>query len=245
MRSCLVIRADQEIDVDAALSCGAHSLAFDLGSLDGAGRERARAAARHFLIHARKAASRAALYVCVAPVESQAIDRDLEALVPAAPDGVCLARACGGASVQHLAAKLAVHEAEAGRADGATRIMAMTTQTPAAIFGLGSYASASSRLAALAFDMEELCVALGATTWRSEDGGLTPPFALARALTLFGAAASQVMAIDAPLLDVADEEGLRAECLAARRDGFAGKIAVHPAQVRVINEAFADLDITA
>ncbi len=62
---------------------------------------------------------------------------------------------------------------------------------------------------------------------------------LARTLTLFGASAAQVDAIDSVFTNFRDEAGLRAECVAARRDGFTGKMAIHPAQVAPINEVFA------
>lgn len=198
-------------------------------------------AARDLLARAREARSRPLLHVRVAPLDSGEIDRDLEALIPSAPDGVFLPSACGCASVQHLSAKLAVHEAEAGLRDGATRIVAIATQTPAAVFGLGSYAAASRRLAALSLDLEDLRSALGLEALPSGRSSLEPPLALARSLALLGAAAARVPAIDAPLLDVGDEEGLLTQCLAARREGFSGKLAIAPAQVRIINEAFVDL----
>lgn len=239
MRSWLVVRADREKDL-AVLSCGADALALELGnSTEGPARERARAAARDFLGQARDVALRPALYVRVAPVESRSIDADLAALVPAAPDGVFLEAACGGVSVQHLSAKLAVHEAEAGLEDGATRIVALCGSAPGCVFDLGAYAGASRRLAGLAFDAEALRVALGAETWRLPNGELTQPFALARASILFGAAAASVPAIDAALPDIVDETALRAECLAARRDGFAAKMALRSQHVHVVNELFA------
>jgi citrate lyase subunit beta/citryl-CoA lyase len=116
----------------------------------------------------------------------------------------------------------------------------MATQTPAAVFGLGSYAAASRRLAALAFDADELRVALGLAASR-HDASVASPLAVARSLMSLAAAAAGVAAIDAPFLEDADQDGLRAECLAARRDGFSGKIAIAPAQVGIINAAFVDL----
>ncbi|MBI1867559.1 MAG: aldolase [Methylocystis sp.] len=241
MRSWLVVPADRQGDFAAALSCGADALALELGnSTDRAARARAWAAARDFLGRARGLTPRPALYVRVASVEGGLIDADLAALVPLAPDGVLLEEACGGASVQHLSAKLAVHEAEAGLEDGATRIVALATQTPAGVFALGAYAGASRRLAGLAFDAAGLGDCLGVKTWRLPNGELASTFALARALVLFGAAAAGVAAIDAAFPDIAEETAWRAECLAARRDGFAAKMTSRPAHVHVINELFAD-----
>lgn len=234
MRSYLLIRTTPDSDFIAAMSSGADALVLDLGDENDVARGRRREAVRRFLEEARKAAVRPRLFVRVAPLDSGAIDADLEALVSAEPDGVFLSQACGGASIQHLSAKLAVQEAEFGLEDGAIRIVAMASETPAAIFGLGTYAGASRRLAALAFDTDLLGRSLGA---RSASGELTAAFALARSLTLFGAAAAGVAAIDAPCPDV-DEIRLRERCGAARREGFTGKLATSVSQILLINEAF-------
>lgn len=240
MLSYLFVDAARERDVSAAASSGADALVLDLGDWtnDGA-RASARDAARRFLLEAASATTRPARFVLVAPVESAAIDADLAAVVPAGADGVFLPEARGGGSIQHLSAKLAVAEAECGRGDGAMRIVAMATQTPAAIFELSTYAGASRRLAALALDFDALRRAIGAETERSAPDVLTTPFAFARASLVLAAAAARLPAIDRPFTDVLDESGLREECRAARRDGFAAKLAVCPAQIRVINETFS------
>lgn len=238
MRSYLLIRADREQDLDAALSCGACSLVLDLGETEGKQRENARKAARELLARAAKAPARPQLYARVAPVESELIAGDLEALVVSGLDGVVLEQAQGRRSVQHLSAKLAVREAEAGLDDGAIKIVALATQTASALFEMGSYAGCSRRLEGVAFDMEPLRRALGAQSARGADGALTPPFMLARSLVLFAAKAANVAAIDAPFPDIADEAGLRADCVAAARDGFCAKMAAHPGQVGVIDEVW-------
>ena len=53
-----------------------------------------------------------------------------------------------------------------------------------------------------------------------------------------GAAAAQVPAIDTVYVDFRNDAGLKRECEEARRDGFSGKLAIHPAQVAIINEVF-------
>lgn len=239
MRSYLLVDAAREDQLAAACSSGADALVLDLGDWTSGGeRASARTAARRFLLETAAAATRPACFVLVAPVESAAIDDDLGAVVAAGAGGVFLSGACGGASIQQLSAKLAVREAECGRDDGATRIVAMPTQTPAAIFQLATYAGASRRLAALAFDFEALRLAIGARAEAKESP--TAPFGFARASMLFAAAAAQVAAIDRAFADVADERGLRDDCGAARRDGFTAKLAIHPSQIPVINETFAD-----
>ncbi|WP_036296034.1 aldolase/citrate lyase family protein [Methylosinus sp. PW1] len=232
MRSFLLI-APREEAFSAALASGADALAFDLGDSADPARESMRRRAAALIAHPRPPGLR--VYALIAPLAGAAIDADLAAIVAAGADGVFLPQACGGASVQHLSAKLAVAEAECGRADGATRIIALATQTPAALFALSRYGGASSRLEALAFDTEPLRRALGATS-----DGAAGPSAIARSLLLLGAAAAGVAAIDAPFADLADAAGLAAECRAARRDGFAAKLALDLTQIPPINQTFAE-----
>ncbi|BBU60737.1 citryl-CoA lyase [Methylosinus sp. C49] len=231
MRSFLFV-APREETFSAALASGADALALDLGDPADPARESIRRQAVALIERPRPPGL--GVYVLVPPLAGAAIDADLAAIVAAGADGVFLPQACGGASVQHLSAKLAVAEAECGRADGATRIIALATQTPAAIFALSTYGGASSRLEALAFDTEPLRRAL-----RAAPDGAATPLATARSLLLLGAAAAGVAAIDAPFADLADTAGLAAQCRAARRDGFAGKLALDPIQIPPINQTFA------
>jgi citrate lyase subunit beta/citryl-CoA lyase len=165
-------------------------------------------------------------------------DADLDGVMQAAPDGVVLPKTVGGADVAHLGAKLAVREAEFDLEDGATRILAIATETAAGVFALGTFAGASHRLMGMTWGGEDLSADLGAETNRSEDGSYTDPYRLSRSLTLLGAAAAGVDAVDSVFTNFRDMAGLEAECRMARRDGFVAKMAIHPAQVPVINEAF-------
>jgi citrate lyase subunit beta/citryl-CoA lyase len=237
MRSWLLVAA-RERDLAAALASEADALVLDLGDpFEMRAREAARAMTADFLGAARGRPG-PALLVRVGPLDSAAIDDDLATAVTAGAWGVVLPRACGGASVQHLSAKLAVAEAECGCDDGATRIVALATQTPASIFALGDYADASPRLAALAFDTEPLRRALGATRDEGSLGAASSPLAFARAALRLAAAAAGVAAIDRPFPAPGDAAGLRAECRAARADGFSGKFALSATQVAEINSAF-------
>jgi citrate lyase subunit beta/citryl-CoA lyase len=158
--------------------------------------------------------------------------------MPEAPDAIMLPQCLGGASVQQLGVRLAVHEAEQGLADGATRIIAMATESARALFGFASYIGCSRRLEGLAWGGQGLSADLGAESDRLADGAVAAPYALARALMLIGAAAAGVGAIDAAFADFRDIEGLAAEARAARRDGFVAKLAIHPGQVAIINAVF-------
>jgi citrate lyase subunit beta/citryl-CoA lyase len=239
MRSLLFVPGDDEKKLAKALSSEADALIVDLeDSVALPAKPAARAAAAAFLREARRRSPRPRLIVRVNLLGGELIDADLEAVMPEAPDAVMLPKCLGGASVQQLGAKLAVHEAEHDLADGATRILAIATESARALYGFASYIGCSRRLDGLAWGGEDLSADLGAEANRLADGAYAAPYALARALTLIGAAAAGVSAIDAAFTNFRDAEGLGAEARAARRDGFGAKMAIHPAQVPIINKVF-------
>jgi citrate lyase subunit beta/citryl-CoA lyase len=160
-----------------------------------------------------------------------------------APDAILLSKSRGGAGVQQLSAKLAVREADFALADGATRIIAVV-DTASSLFSLASYRGSSARLIGLAWNAESLCADTGAERYRGPSGDVAGPLRLARDLTVLAATAAGVAAIDTAFADVRDLEGLRAEALAALSDGFSAKIAIHPAQPRIINDCFRSRSIS-
>jgi citrate lyase subunit beta/citryl-CoA lyase len=240
MRSLIVAPADER-RLAEALASGADALVVDLAVATPDQRPAARAAAARFLKAARASGGGPALIVGLSALDSGETDLDLDAVMMSAPDAILLPGSLGGASVQQLSAKLAVREAEVALADGATRIIAVA-DTARSLFGMASYRGSSARLIGLAWDAESLCADIGAERHR---GGLgaAGPYRLARDLTVLAAAAAGVAAIDAAFADVRDPQGLRAEAHAARRDGFAGKMAIDPLQARIINDVFPPLSI--
>ncbi|MGD1016151.1 MAG: CoA ester lyase [Roseiarcus sp.] len=239
MRSLLFVPGDDERKLVKALSSEADALIVDLeGPLALAAKPGVRGGAAAFLREARRRSPRPRLIVRVSPLGGEGIDADLAAVMPEAPDAIMLPQCLGGASVQQLGVRLAVHEAEQGLADGATRIIAMATESARALFGFASYIGCSRRLEGLAWGGQGLSADLGAESDRLADGAVAAPYALARALMLIGAAAAGVGAIDAAFADFRDIEGLAAEARAARRDGFVAKLAIHPGQVAIINAVF-------
>ncbi len=239
MRSQLFVPGDSEKKMGKGLESGADCLFIDLeDSVAAANKPIARKMALEFLSSARKRDKRPLLYVRVNALDTGLTDADLDAIMPGAPDGILLPKSQGGADVQHLAAKLAVREAENDLPDGATRICCVATETASAIFGLSTYRGASRRLSALTWGAEDLSADLGAETNRLEDGTHAPVYVLARNMTLLAAVSASAQPIDTVYPNFRDEAGFRRECIEARRDGFTGKMAIHPAQVPIINEIF-------
>ena len=133
-------------------------------------------------------------------------------------------------------------EARAGMAQGSVKVIVVATETAQAMFNLGSYAPAHPRLAALTWGAEDLSAVVGSTANKDDSGDWSQPYQLARSLCLMAAAAAEVPAIDTLYADFRDEAGLEASCRISRRDGFAGRLAIHPAQVAGISRAFAPSD---
>jgi citrate lyase subunit beta/citryl-CoA lyase len=239
MRSLLFVPADSAKKLDKAMTSGADALIVDLeDSVAYDGKTRARESAAAFLKDAMAATPRPYMLVRVNGLQTGLIDADLDAIAPAKPDAIMLPKAEGGASVVHADAKLAVREAMNNLPDGHIKILALATETAAALFVAGTFGGASARLSGLSWGAEDLSADLGAQANRDAQGRFLDPYRLARVLCLAGAAAAQVPAIDTVYVDFRNSEGFRRECEEACRDGFVGKLAIHPAQVPIINEVF-------
>jgi citrate lyase subunit beta/citryl-CoA lyase len=239
MRSLLFVPADGGSKLDKAMASGADGIIIDLeDSIAAASKESARKLALDFLKSAQSRKDRPQLLVRINGLDTGMIDADLDAVVPGQPDAVLLPKAEGGATVIHLDAKLTVHEALAGLPEGEIKILAQTVESPAGLFSAGSYRNCSARLIGMTWGPEDLSAELGAEANREIDGTLTEPYRIARAMCLFGAAAAKVPAIETIYVNFRDTDVLRKDTELARRDGFTGRLAIHPAQVPVINEVF-------
>ncbi len=239
MRSLLFVPGDDEKKLATGMASGADTLLIDLEDSVALPRKPdARRITAAFIAEARNTLSRPRLFVRVNAHGTGMVGDDLDAVIPAAPDGIMLPKSQSGDDVSLLSAKLAVREAESGLPDGQTRIIAIATETARSLFHMGSYIGISERLSGLTWGAEDLSADLGAETNRLDNGSYADPYRLARSLCLFAAHAAESAPIDTVYTNFRDLDGLRGECEAARRDGFTGKMAIHPAQVPVINAVF-------
>jgi citrate lyase subunit beta/citryl-CoA lyase len=236
MRSLLIAPADEQ-RLAEALNSGADAIIVDLAQAAPAERAAARAAAARFLKEARGRLGGPVLILRANALDSGETDADLDAVMPSAPDAILLPGSLGAPSVQQLSAKLAAREAEFDLPDGETTIIAVA-DTAQSLFDMGTYRGSSGRLIAVAWSAESLRADIGAETDGDRLGEALGPYRLARELALLAATSARVAAIDTAFLNIRDMDGLRAEALAARRDGFTGKIALDLAQVGVINNVF-------
>ena len=236
MRSLLFVPADSERKLARAPQSGADGLILDLeDSVVPANRPLARRQTRDFLSATGSIEFRR--YVRINPLSSGVALDDLAAVVPGKPDGVLLPK-CVPEDLRTVDHYLSALEAASALPPGSIRVIAIATETPAAMFALGGYGGVSSRLEAITWGAEDLAACIGGNN-RRVDGVYDDVYRLARSLCLLGAAAACVIPIDTIYTDFKDEVGLAAECAAARRSGFIAKMAIHPAQIPVINQAFA------
>jgi citrate lyase subunit beta/citryl-CoA lyase len=239
MRSLLFVPADGGSKLDKAVASGADAVIIDLeDSIAPERKDTARAAALSFLKRHSAAGERPRLLVRINGLDTGMTDADLDAIVEGTPDAVVLPKAEGATSVVHLDAKLTAREAIAGVPESHIKILAQAVETAAGLFAAGTFRGASARLIGLTWGPEDLSAELGAAANRGADGALTEPYRLARSLCLYAAAAASLPAIETVFVDFRNSEGLRRDTEVARRDGFTGRLAIHPAQVPIINEVF-------
>ncbi|WP_156842990.1 HpcH/HpaI aldolase/citrate lyase family protein [Novosphingobium aquimarinum] len=230
LRSLLFVPADRPERFVKAAQSGADAIILDLEDSVSLGRkDTARAAAADWLTGERPLTT----FVRLNPLDSAHVDADLAAIAGTRPDGIMLPKAEGDASVRALLDRLG---------DSPVPILPIATETPAAIFEMGSYRAVAGHLAGVTWGAEDLPAAIGALTSRSADGSYTAPYQMVRALTLFAAHAAHVAAIETVYPAIKDEAGLAVYAARGAHDGFTGMLALHPAQVPIINAAFTPGD---
>jgi len=237
MRSWLFVPGDSERKFAKARTCGADVLILDLE--DSVAPDAKDVARRHVAGLLNDTGARDwHFFVRINPLDGDLTLADLVAVVKPGLDGVLIPKANGAEDIVRIGHYLDALELRSGMPPNTVRIAVVATETPAAMFALASYAPAHPRLVALTWGAEDLAAAVGASDNKDADGGWTAPYVQARAMCLFGAANAGVAAIDTLHADFRDMEGLATDCRRARRDGFVGRIAIHPDQVTTINAGF-------
>ncbi|MEC9248799.1 MAG: CoA ester lyase [Pseudomonadota bacterium] len=238
IRSLLFAPGDSEKKMGKAATIGADCVILDLeDSVAESRKPLARDMVCQFLTTIQD--SDVEFYVRVNPTDSRYCKEDIAKVIPSKPTGIVLPKANGPEDVLTLTNYLDILEAEHGLTGGDTKILPVATETAAAVFTLGSYAGLTSRLSGLTWGAEDLGAAVGASVNLQLNKDWTTPYLMVRALCLFGAHAAEVQAIDTVMADFKDLDQLKRVCDEARKDGFTGKIAIHPAQVPIINKAFS------
>ncbi len=243
MRSLLFVPGDSEKKLAKGLESGADVLLVDLEdsvSLDN--KIEARRITAAYLADNLENPDAPTIFVRINSFDSNMLEDDLKAIMVAKPHGILLPKAEHGKDVALLDARLRVYEAENNISDGKTRIAAIITETALGTLNAGTYGDRSQRLSALTWGAEDLSADIGSLEKRDANGNYRAVFQHARTVTLLGAVAAGVAPIDTVYTDFRNMEGLREECEESAIDGFTGKMAIHPAQVEIINRAFTPSD---
>ncbi|WP_324741494.1 CoA ester lyase [Tsuneonella sp. CC-YZS046] len=238
LRSLLFVPGDSDKKFAKARESGADVLILDLeDSVAPSMKDTAREMVQGWLDQAGEVEP--ALFVRINPLDTGLTLADLSAVVRPGLAGILVPKANGAHDIERIGHYLDALEQRSGIAPGTVKIAVVSTETPAAMFALGSYQQAGERLVGLTWGAEDLGAAIGITDNKEPDGSWTFPYQVARAQCLFAAAAAGVAPLDTLYANFKDPEGLEADCRRARRDGFTGRVAIHPAQVETINSCFS------
>ena len=237
LKSLLFVPGDSEKKMAKAASTGADALLLDLE--DAVAQDRlpvARGMVLDYLNHHDRAHQQ--VWVRINPLDTALSLPDLVAVMPGKPDGIVLPKPLNADAVRQLDHFLSALEQREGITQGHTRILPVATEVAGALFQLDSYAGCSPRLAGLTWGAEDLATDIGATTNKKDNGEFDEAFVLARSLCLLAASHAGVQAIDTLNVDFRNFDSLQADVQRARRQGFSGKLAIHPDQVTIINAGF-------
>ena len=241
LRSLLFVPGDSERKFAKAAGAGADALILDLE--DSVAPPQKAAARAHVAKLLEAAAPRPwSFLVRVNALDSGLTLEDLAAIAKPGLDAIMVPKAEGAADLLRIGHYLDALEAKAGMQPGVVKMIVVATETAKAMFALSSYAPAHPRLAALTWGAEDLAAALGATDNKESGGSWTHPYEIARTLCLYAASAAEVAPIETVYTDFRDLEGLGRECRRSRRDGFLGRMAIHPDQVATINRCYTPSD---
>lgn len=239
MRSFLFVPGDDEKKLNKSLTSGADALILDLeDSVAADNKSEGRKITAEFIKAHAQSDDCPTLFVRINDLETAFWETDLDAIVETAPRGLILPKARSGDDVHRLSIALDHLETRAGLDAGSIELIVLTTEVPIALLQMASFVDSSARLRALTWGAEDLSAVIGSRTNREEDGNYTSPYELARNLCLITSAAANVEALDTVYTNFRDIDGLRREAEIAARDGFSAKMAIHPGQVPIINEAF-------
>jgi len=236
MRSMLFVPGDRPERFAKAEASGADAVILDLE--DAVTPEKRPEARRAIAAHLAGPQRAVPLWVRINPVETDDALLDLAAIMDGRPDGILLPKPRDGADVHRASHWLEAHEARCGYARDSVALIPLITESAAALLKAASFVDLPARVAGLTWGAEDLAADLGASGNKSADGEYEFTYQLARSMCLLAAAAAGVPAIDTIDTEFKDGVAIERRARAARRQGFAAKLAIHPAQVAPIHAAF-------
>lgn len=237
LRSWLFVPADSEKKLAKAIGLEVDALILDLeDAVLPANKDKGRDLACEFLQSAKTSSQ---IWVRINPLDSEFVSEDLAAIIPLAPDGIMLPKPDGPVDIETLSRRLDKLEAKHNLPIGGIKILPVATETARAVMSLGLYPRTHlPRLLGLTWGAEDLATDIGALTNKDEDGNFALTYRMVRSQILLVAKAAGVQAVDTLYDNFRDKDGLRTRAQCAFSEGFTGMLAIHPAQVPIINKSF-------
>lgn len=237
LRSWLFVPGDSERKLHRCWSSGADALIVDLEDAVIAERKpAARGIAREAIAAADR--GRTLVAIRVNALDTGLAFDDLEQTFACSPDAYVLPKVMAPGDIVAVSGRIAELERSHGRAPGSVRLVAIVTEHPAAVFRLDALCGADPRTAAIMWGSEDLGAAIGARRVKDEAREMLEVFRVVRSMALLAASAHGLASLDTPVVEIEELDVLRREAAAAAAMGFTAKVAIHPAQVPVINAAF-------
>jgi len=177
-------------------------------------------------------------WVRMNPIFSEYGEADLEETIAGRPTGYIVPKPRRAEDIRRIVGILEKLEERHGLPPGSTRLLPLATETPEGLLNIREVATASPRVIALSWGVEDLGAAMGLPRTRDAEGRYLDIPRYARVMCAVAAAAAGIEAIDTVFTDIPDLEGLRRECREGVAMSFAGKISIHPGQIEVINQEF-------
>lgn len=230
MRSKLFVPGSRPELFEKAFAAGADAVSFDLeDAVVPERKDEARQAVADFLSSAQKT-NRTQIIVRVNAQDSEDYDKDLTAIVESGVDTINLPKVDSPQMLTALAARLTVLEQQQGV--GQPIGILANIETPKGVRLAADIAASDPRIMGLQLGFGDLFEPLGIAPENAMNK------AVVRLTTRLAAAESGVPVYDGAYAAVADMDGFRAEAIAARAAGLAGKSCIHPSQVATANEVF-------
>jgi citrate lyase subunit beta/citryl-CoA lyase len=232
MRSLLFIPGNKDTMLAKAAGCRPDVLVPDMeDSVPDGEKPQARTTIADWL--ERLASHEALLMPRVNAPDTEWFEDDVAAVAAAGVWGISVGKIAEPADISRVSAVMARCERQAGLEVGSLRLIPWI-ETALAIVNCYEICRASNRIAAIAFGGEDFTADMGIERFDDESNLLH-----ARAAVCTAARAADVLALDTPYFQFRNDEGLKTSSVAARRIGFKGRFAIHPAQIDTINACFA------
>ena len=236
MRSLLFVPADDEKKQAKALNSETDAIILDMeDSVSLKNKVVARDVVKEFFA---QTSTEKIIIVRINALDTEFWRDDMAVIADLAPDYILVPKARSGEDIATINALIE----KSSNAANKTKIIALVTETPESIFNMASFKNCANRLSALTWGAEDLSAEIGAQTNKDQNGVYFPVYQLARSWCLLGASNAEVSAIDSVFTNFKDDDGLRAEAIVAKTEGFWGKMIIHPRQIKIVNEVFTVSD---